>query len=134
MATGLDKRDLEIILEVNRKSVELETAVAEQNEEIIESLNSISGSITKVETGIHNNLNTKGQTSDSKFQGIDKKIDDAVRDIKKDIADVKKDLESKISDTQKSYSELSKDLFQLKFLLSSGIITLIFQLIQLFRK
>ena len=31
----INKRDLEIILEVNRKAIEIETEVAEQNEEII---------------------------------------------------------------------------------------------------
>jgi hypothetical protein len=35
----LNKRDLEVFLEVNRKSVEIETEVAEQNEEIISLLN-----------------------------------------------------------------------------------------------
>jgi hypothetical protein len=36
----LNKRDLEIILEVNRKAIEVETEVAEQNEEIISLLTS----------------------------------------------------------------------------------------------
>ena len=31
----INKKDLEIILEVNRKAIEIETEVAEQNEEII---------------------------------------------------------------------------------------------------
>ena len=35
----LNKRDLEVFLEVNRKAVEIETEVAEQNEEIISLLN-----------------------------------------------------------------------------------------------
>lgn len=34
-----NKKDLEVILEVNRKVIEIETAVADQNEEIIGSLN-----------------------------------------------------------------------------------------------
>jgi hypothetical protein len=39
LADQFNKRDLEIILEVNRKAVEIETAVADQNEEIIGLLN-----------------------------------------------------------------------------------------------
>jgi hypothetical protein len=35
----LNRRDLEIILEVNRKAIEIETEVADQNEEIITLLN-----------------------------------------------------------------------------------------------
>ena len=35
----VNKKDLEVILEVNRKAVAIETAVADQNEEIIHLLN-----------------------------------------------------------------------------------------------
>ena len=35
---NLSKRDLEIILEVNKKAIEIETNVADQNEEIISTL------------------------------------------------------------------------------------------------
>lgn len=35
----LKKRDLEVFLEVNRKAIEIETEVADQNEEIISLLN-----------------------------------------------------------------------------------------------
>lgn len=37
----LNRRDLEIILEVNKKAIEIETGVADQNEEIIALLNRI---------------------------------------------------------------------------------------------
>ena len=36
---SLNRRDLEVILEVNRKAVEIETEVVGQNEEIIDLLN-----------------------------------------------------------------------------------------------
>jgi len=35
----LNKKDLELIIEVNRKAIEVETGVADQNEEIISFLN-----------------------------------------------------------------------------------------------
>lgn len=38
LADQIKKKDLEIILEVNKKAIEIETEVAGQNEEIIESL------------------------------------------------------------------------------------------------
>lgn len=38
----LNKKDLEIILEVNKKAIEIETEVADQNEEIIKNLENIS--------------------------------------------------------------------------------------------
>jgi len=40
MPEQFNKKDLEIILEVNKKAVEIETAVVDQNEEIIDLLNS----------------------------------------------------------------------------------------------
>lgn len=36
---NINKRDLDLILEVNRKAIEIETEVAEQNEEVIAILN-----------------------------------------------------------------------------------------------
>jgi len=38
---NIKKKDLELILEVNKKAIEIETAVADQNEEIITSLTDI---------------------------------------------------------------------------------------------
>ena len=40
LSEQLNKKDLDTILEVNRKAVEIETEVASQNEEIIGALNS----------------------------------------------------------------------------------------------
>lgn len=49
----ISKRDLQMILEVNKKSIEIENAVADQNEEVIELL-------TKAKTaGIDNTKNIK---------------------------------------------------------------------------
>jgi hypothetical protein len=39
LSEQLSKKDLELILEVNKKAIEIETAVVEQNEEIITLLN-----------------------------------------------------------------------------------------------
>ena len=38
---NVKKKDLELILEVNKKAIEIESEVAEQNEEIIEALSDI---------------------------------------------------------------------------------------------
>jgi hypothetical protein len=42
LSDRINKGDVELILEVNRKAIEIETEVAGQNEEIIESLSKIS--------------------------------------------------------------------------------------------
>lgn len=40
---ALKKKDLDVILEVNKKAIEIETEVAEQNEEIIDALGKVQG-------------------------------------------------------------------------------------------
>lgn len=59
MPTQLNKRDLEIILEVNKKAVEIETAVADQNEEIIALLTSNKNNIEKMDEKLDNLIEEK---------------------------------------------------------------------------
>jgi len=42
---SLKRKDLDLILEVNKKAIEIETEVAEQNEEVISSLDEIKKSL-----------------------------------------------------------------------------------------
>jgi hypothetical protein len=41
LSEQLNKKDLEVILEVNKKAIEIETSVADQNEEIISELSDL---------------------------------------------------------------------------------------------
>jgi GTP-binding protein EngB required for normal cell division len=45
----LHKRDLEIILEVNKKAIEIETGVADQNEEIVSLLTEAKSNLAELE-------------------------------------------------------------------------------------
>ena len=63
-----NKRDLEIILEVNRKAVEIETAVADQNEEIITLLNNSKTNQEKIEEKIDKILENSEETSKDLFK------------------------------------------------------------------
>jgi len=63
-----NKKDLEIILEVNRKAVEIETAVADQNEEIIGLLNDSRDSQEKMEEKIDKILEQSEETSKDLFK------------------------------------------------------------------
>ena len=60
------KKDLDLILEVNRKAIEIETEIAEQNEEIISSLSDIK------------------KTQDDQDKKIDKLVE-KTEDINKDL-------------------------------------------------
>lgn len=84
------KNDLALILEVNKKSIEIETEVAEQNEEIISSLTAIK----KVQ------------------EDHDKKLDKLV----------------------KQSDETNRDLFKIQILFISGLLSLVVQIIEIFRK
>lgn len=64
----VNKRDLEIILEVNRKAVEIETAVADQNEEIIGLLNDNHESQEKIEEKLDKLLEKAEDTSKDLFK------------------------------------------------------------------
>jgi hypothetical protein len=69
----VNKRDLEVILEVNKKAVEIETEVADQNEEIIRLLKSGEESQKKADE--------KLDKTDEKLDKIIKQGEDTSRDI-----------------------------------------------------
>ena len=68
LAEQIHKRDLEIILEVNRKAVAIETAVADQNEEIINLLNDNHDSQEKIEEKLDKLLEKAEDTSKDLFK------------------------------------------------------------------
>jgi len=49
LSEQLNRRDLEIILEVNKKAIEIETGVADQNEEIISLLTTTKNAQTELD-------------------------------------------------------------------------------------
>ena len=68
LADQVNKKDLEIILEVNRKAVEIETAVADQNEEIIGLLNDNQKSHEKIEEKLDKLIDSADETSKDLFK------------------------------------------------------------------
>jgi len=91
---NINKKDLDLILEVNRKAIEIETAVADQNEEVISLLN-------------------KNKEKTEEFF---------------------KKTEEKIDKINKYSEEISKDLFRIQVLFFTGLLSLVFQIIQFFLK
>lgn len=74
MPDQFDKKDLEIILEVNKKAIEIETTVADQNEEIIELLNNNKNE----QAEIHNKLD---EVLDNKLNKIIEKGEEISKDL-----------------------------------------------------
>ncbi len=69
----LNKKDLELIIEVNRKAIEVETAVADQNEEIIDHLNKSNTSDLS--------LHDKADKNAKQHEEIIKKIEELNKEI-----------------------------------------------------
>lgn len=69
----INKKDLELILEVNKKAIEVETEVAEQNEEIIDLLNDTKSS--------HEKMSNKINDIEEKVDEIEKSTDKIHKDI-----------------------------------------------------
>lgn len=160
----ISKKDLEIILEVNRKSVELQTAIADQYEEIIDNLNKskeICGDSDKIVENVIKTLSDKqeiiGKLITEKHDSLQKlvidrhdilyklindpvikKIGDSEDKICKKINDSEDKIIKKMADNldleKKQHEDLSRDLFQIKVLYISAIATIVLQIIQILKK
>jgi hypothetical protein len=62
------KKDLEVILEVNKKAIEIETNVADQNEEIISLLNESKESQKKLDDNINKVIKQNEDASKEMFK------------------------------------------------------------------
>lgn len=100
----INKKDLEVFLEVNKKAIEIEAEVVEQNEEIITLLNASNAQ--------HHSLDSRFDDVDSKISGVDTKVDKII----------------------KQTEEISKDLFKMQVLFVTGLLSLVIQIIQIFVK
>lgn len=65
---GIKKNDLELILEVNRKAIEIETTVADQNEEMMALLNKCREKQDKTEEKVDRLLKQSEDTSKEIFK------------------------------------------------------------------
>lgn len=86
----LNKKDLELILEVNKKAIEIQTGVADQNEDILTVLNEL-----KTTQNLQND-----------------KIDKLV----------------------KQSEDTNRDIFKIQVLFLTGLLSLVIQVIQLWKK
>jgi hypothetical protein len=92
----LNRKDLELYLEINNKVIELNSGVAEQNEEIIEHLDVIRDVEGSIETKIDKLV----------LQGLEK--------------------------VTSQCEQISRDLFMIKVLYITGLLSIIAQIVSLF--
>ncbi|MCZ2224557.1 MAG: hypothetical protein LC122_13110 [Chitinophagales bacterium] len=104
----MEKKDWEKILEVNNKAIQLQTEVSGQYEDIISGLEENEEKI--------NNLDKNIENTSSKFDYFIKSHDDKIKIVSDDVKKIK------------------EDLFILKVLLSSGLLSLIIQIVEMFKK
>jgi hypothetical protein len=74
---ALKRKDLDLILEVNKKAIEIETEVAEQNEEINSSLDKIKESEKDLDLKIDKRLDSQ----DEKLDKLIKQTDETNKDL-----------------------------------------------------
>ena len=92
----ISRKDLELYLEINNKVIELQSAEVEQNEEIIESLDTMKAVQVSIETKIDKLV----------LQGLEK--------------------------VTSQCEQISRDLFMIKVLYITGLLSIIAQIISLF--
>ncbi len=98
----LDKDDIDLLLEVNKKAIELQTEIANQYEEIIDALEEMDD-----ETA-HNKDN------------IEK------------IIEVNKNLKDDFDKLSKDIKEIKDSMFKTGVLISAGIVSIIIQIVEIF--
>lgn len=109
---SLSKSDLDAIIEVNKKAIEVQVEVAAQNEKVIEDL----------EENIQLSHNVKRDTESTLRE---------LSSLKTDIKEHKSDVIEKIDDVKKKVDELDKSQFKIYAILTTGAIAIILQIIQL---
>lgn len=110
---NLDKKDVELLLEVNKKAIELQTETSSQYEDLIEGLEAVEKE------------NRDNRTDIIKIKEIASELDETVSDLKKEMkSDIEK-LDSKLK-------EIKDSMFKTGVLISAGIISLVVQIIEIF--
>lgn len=127
---NVKKQDIDLIIEVNKKAIEVQNIVAGQNEETIESLAKIQENLGALKVQVENNAdNIKKELADK----IDK-VNDRVDKLNDKTSEFKKTSEEKIAEIKKISEETNKDLFKMQIAIITGFLTLIMQIVQLFIK
>ena len=117
---SLSKSDLDAIIEVNKKAIEVQVEVAAQNEKVIEDL----------EENIELSHTVKRDTESTLKELSSLKQD--MKEHKKDITDKIEHVVEKIDDVKKKVEDLDKSQFKIYAILTTGAIAIILQIIQLF--
>lgn len=125
MAETINKKDLELIFQVNQKAVEIQTNVSSQNEEIINDFESLESDHKDMKESLK-----KIEVENKEIKDLLKKHEVETRDVK----DSLKKNEENANKIIKTTDELNKDIFKIQILFLTGFVSIILQLIQLFKK
>lgn len=121
--TRISKADIDVILEVNKKAIQIQTEVASQNEEILESLSTIKEEVNYIVNQDKINLKQKLEKIETNTTFV---VDQDKLNIKKKI----EDLSTQLTKTDANVEKIDKSLFKLYVFLSAGMLSLVLQIIQ----
>lgn len=141
----ISKSDLQLILDVNKKSIQMETERMNQNEEIISSLNDIQKVmdgvteqsdqsihfLKEIKNGMeaHSKLSTSGVTTLEKVKSSLEDHSKLADRLKTQLEDQTKTMEKLKEKTE----SISNDLFRIQILFITGFISIVLQVIQMFK-
>jgi hypothetical protein len=117
---SISRRDLEIILEVNKKAIQIHTEVIGQNEEIMERLDEQNEHNNNVHNGVRMALDE-----------YNKKVRETLEDSNKHMHNAINDIESKVDRMLIKQEESGKEIFKTQLLFVVGILGIIAQFIQM---
>lgn len=130
--------DIENILKVNSKTIEVELRVAEQNEEIIRDLEEKSQEHNKIISN-QNTILDKTSSIDKSVIKISDDLSDSVADpiskFEREFHDYKRDfkeLTTSISSLKVDVNKMKDDVFKLTVLMGTGIFAIIIDIIKTF--
>ena len=113
--SDLQRSDLDTIIEVNNKAIELHTEVADAYETIIEKIDESTTHQGKILNEI--------EAFDERLETQQNKIEERVDEIKDEVKYIKEEIK-----------EINKSQFRIQVLLVSGVLSVIAQIISLFLK
>lgn len=125
---NLTLQDLQVILDVNKKAIEINIEVERQNEQVISLLQSLTNDVKDVYLE-YNNFKYSIQEVARSIEDIKRSKEESRKKID-DIKNTIDGLEKTIHDIEKKHSEIDKNLFRLVVLLGSAGVGIIATLVQ----
>jgi len=145
--TGITSSELQYILDINKKAIEIYIEVEKQNEEVLHNINEFKEKVENITLNlsdlnhINDKIEDKIELNNKKIQENEEKILKELEEFKKTTVETLDKLDKSVSgiktDTQKQLQDLDKNFFRLLIVLGTigggTILTIIKQVIDIIK-